>query len=91
MLFFSLWPNGGGFATYADGLESLRLERAARAEGEVLELGRDTARHVTATLAGGLSDVPLQTHARYSREEIVAALDYAHLQRLPNSFREGVL
>ena len=20
MLFFSLWPNGGGFATYADGL-----------------------------------------------------------------------
>ena len=92
MLFFSLWPNGGGFASYADGLESLRVERAARAEmSEVIEIGRDTARHVTATLADGLSDVPLQTHARYSREEIVAALDYAHLQRLPNSFREGVL
>ena len=92
MLFFSLWPNGGGFATFADGLESLRVERAARAEmTEVIELGRDNARHVTAALPSGLSSVPLRTHARYSREEIVAALDYAHLQRLPNSFREGVL
>jgi Domain of unknown function (DUF3427). len=38
-----------------------------------------------------LASSPLRTHARYSREEIVAALDYAHLKRLPNSFREGVL
>jgi hypothetical protein len=58
---------------------------------EVIELGLDGARHMTATLTDGLSDMPLQTHGRYSREEIVAALDYAHLQRLPNSFREGVL
>ena len=34
-----------------------------------------------------LADVPLQVHARYQREEILAALDFP---RLPNSFREGV-
>jgi hypothetical protein len=38
-----------------------------------------------------MSSLPLRSHARFSREEIVAALDYAHLARLPNSFREGVL
>ena len=31
--------------------------------------------------------MPLQIHARYQREEILAALDFP---RLPNSFREGV-
>jgi hypothetical protein len=30
-------------------------------------------------------------HARYQREEVLAALDYASLERRPNSFREGVL
>ena len=38
-------------------------------------------------LEGPLADVPLQIHARYQREEILAALDFP---RLPNSFREGV-
>ena len=38
-------------------------------------------------LGGSLADVPLQVHARYQREEILAALDFP---RLPNSFREGV-
>jgi hypothetical protein len=49
------------------------------------------AQHVTSPMAQRLAASPLRTHARYSREEIVAALDYAHLKRLPNSFREGVL
>jgi hypothetical protein len=30
-------------------------------------------------------------HARYQREEVLAALDYASIDRKPNSFREGVL
>jgi len=35
---------------------------------------------------------PLRVHARYTREEIVAALDYVAIDgRKPNGFREGVL
>ncbi|HHW84067.1 MAG TPA: DUF3427 domain-containing protein, partial [Actinomycetales bacterium] len=33
----------------------------------------------------------LLTHARYRREEILAALDHATPERLPGNFREGVL
>ena len=92
MLFFSLWPGGGDFDTYNDGFIALRPEQAARAELRmVVEYAFDHAQRVTAPMAPPLASLPLRTHARYSREEIVAALDYAHLKRLPNSFREGVL
>ena len=92
MLFFSMWPNGGGFDTYADGFVALRSERAARDElGVVVENAFSHAQHVTAPLSHRLATSPLRTHARYSREEILTALDYAHLKRLPNSFQSGVL
>jgi len=92
MLFFSMWPNGGGFASYADGFAALRSESAVRDELSVIvDHSFDHAQHVTAPMPERLASSPLRTHARYSREEVVAALDYAHLKRLPNSFREGVL
>jgi superfamily II DNA or RNA helicase/HKD family nuclease len=92
MLFFTLWPNGGKFDSYSDGFEALRSEQAARDELiAVVENGLDHAQRVAAPMSRRLASSPLRTHARYSREEIVAALDYAHLERLPNSFREGVL
>lgn len=92
MLFFSLWPNGGGFDSYDDGFDALRSEPAARDELRlVVRRAFDHAQHAAARLPGRLAPSPLRTHARYSREEIVAALDYSHLGRLPNSFREGVL
>jgi hypothetical protein len=92
MLFFSLWPNGGDFESYDDGFVALRSEHAARDElNAVVTRAFDQAQHVTAPMTQRLASSPLRTHARYSREEIVAALDYAHLKRLPNSFREGVL
>jgi hypothetical protein len=92
MLFFSLWPNGGGFDAYDAGFAVLRSEGAARDElSVVIEHAFDHAQHVASPVAGRLTGSPLRSHARYSREEIVAALDYAHLKRLPNSFREGVL
>jgi hypothetical protein len=34
--------------------------------------------------------VPLRVHASYQREEILAALDYANLQRKPTSMMQGV-
>jgi superfamily II DNA or RNA helicase/HKD family nuclease len=92
MLFFSLWPDGGGFDSYADGLKALKHEPALRDELlEVIEFAMDHARHRTFHLSGRLRDLPLRVHARYSREEILAALNYANLQRRPSTFQSGVL
>lgn len=92
MLFFSLWPDGGGHATIDDGLAALRGEEATRAElRSVIDISFDAARHQAVELTGSLIDVPLRVHARYQREEVLAALGYASMARKPNSFREGVL
>ena len=92
MLFFSMWPDAGGHASYDEGLAALRREAATREETRsVIDISFDAARHLTSTLSGELADVPLLVHARYQREEILAALDYCDLSRRPNSFREGVL
>jgi superfamily II DNA or RNA helicase/HKD family nuclease len=88
MLYYSIWSDGGGHASYADGLESLRHEVATRREiSSVVDLSFEAARHVTVDLGGSLTPIPLRVHARYQREEILAALDFP---RNPNSFREGV-
>lgn len=92
MLFFSLWPDGGGFDSYDAGLEALRSEQALRDELiQVIDFSMDHARHRTLELSGQLHNIPLRVHARYQREEILAALNHASLQRRPSSFREGVL
>lgn len=93
MLFFSLFPDGGGFTSYAEGLRRLHTERAVRHDlRAVVELGLQHAAHVTQPLARDLAPRPLRVHARYTREEAVAALDYVAIGgRKPNSFREGVL
>ncbi len=92
MLFFSLWPDGGGHASFEDGLAALRREHATRAElRSVVDLSFEAARHLTIGFEYGAHAVPLQIHARYQREEVLAALGYASMSRKPNSFREGVL
>ena len=92
MLFFSLWPGGGGHETYREGLEALRQEGATRDElSAVVDLSFEAARHQAIALSGPLAQVPLRVHARYQREEVLAALGYASMSRKPNSFREGVL
>jgi superfamily II DNA or RNA helicase len=88
MLLFSLWPDGGGFESIDQGLESLRGEASTRDEiRSVVDISFESSRHETAALSGALADLPLQVHARYQREEILAALDFP---RNPNSMREGV-
>lgn len=88
MLFYSLWSDGGGHDSYDDGLAALRAEPATRLEiSAVVDLAFDAARHLGIKLEGPLGGVPLLVHARYQREEILAALDFP---RRPNSFREGV-
>jgi len=93
MLFFSLWPDGGGFDSYGAGLDALRHESALREDlRAVVGLGLHGAERVATRLPGELGMRPLKVHARYTREEIVSALDYVSIEgRKPNSFREGVL
>jgi hypothetical protein len=88
MLFYSLWYDGGGHDSYEEGLSALRAEVATRGEiASVVDISFEAARHVSTPLTGLHADLPLRVHARYQREEILAALDFP---RQPNSFREGV-
>ena len=74
------------------GLASLRAEPAVRDEiRSVVDLAFDNARHVTAPAEDRLQRLNLRVHARYQREEILAALGHATLSRVPSTFREGVL
>ncbi len=93
MLFFSLFPNGGGFASAAAGLHALKGEVVADELRQVIDIAFDNARRSTyelGSLVSGLAQVPLEVHASYSREEILAALSFASLRRTPNTMREGV-
>ncbi|WP_328296237.1 DUF3427 domain-containing protein [Kineococcus sp. NBC_00420] len=91
MLTASLVPG-----TYTDGqvgqLASVGGESAVSTElGQVVDLAFDSARRPTVELTGSLHGVPLAVHARYSRNEIVAALGLISDKRPPERFREGVL
>jgi hypothetical protein len=91
MLFFTLWPDRGGFASYDAGFTHLRRHPAVCAEAcELVDLGLDRARHVPASLGEGLQHVPLASHARYRREEILAALDWAGSERKAHGHSGGV-
>lgn len=92
MLFYSLWPNGGGYGSVAEGLRELRSELAVRRElKSVVGYSFDQAHRLTSMMVGELSDIPLAVHAHYQREEVLSAIGYSSLRRKPNSFREGVL
>lgn len=89
MLFYSLWPNGGGYQSPAHGLTALAdLQFVKDDLTAVIELGFDSSRNFT--LNDGLG-LPLAVHGSYHREEILAALGHATQERLPSHFREGVL
>jgi superfamily II DNA or RNA helicase/HKD family nuclease len=94
MLFFSMYPDGGGFADIELGLGSLAHEPAMRSElHQVVDIAFDRARRSTyslSSLSPGLTDIPLAVHGSYQREEILAALDYASIARKPSTMREGV-
>jgi hypothetical protein len=91
MLLFSLWPSGG-FESYEAGLASLHQEAAVRDEiRSVVDLAFEDTRHLATSTEGRLQGLALRVHARYQREEILAALGHASLARVPATFREGVL
>lgn len=93
MLFYSLFPNGGGFDDATAGLDVLPAEPVADEMAQVIDIAFDAARRTTFGLGSvvpDLAEVPLQLHATYSREEILAGLGFASQQRTPHTMREGV-
>jgi len=92
MLFFSAMPNGGGFSSYGEGLRALAREPAVRDElRQIIEISYANGMHLTSVPEGDLSELPLRVHARYQREEALAALGWASLDRVPTGFQTGVL
>jgi superfamily II DNA or RNA helicase/HKD family nuclease len=93
MLFYSIFPDGGGFDSVADGVEVVAGDAVADEMRQVVDIAFDSARRTTVELGNlvpALADVPLAIHASYSREEILSALDFASLRRTPSTMREGV-
>ncbi|MFP5020777.1 DUF3427 domain-containing protein [Pseudonocardia phyllosphaerae] len=92
MLFFQLWPGRGGFADYQDGFDFLRQHEAVCEEiRELMAYGLDQARHLPKPLGEGLQNVPMYSHARYRREEVLAALNWASLDRKASGHATGVV
>jgi hypothetical protein len=89
MLFFTLWPNRGGFSSYDQGLARLRAHPAVGAEvGELVAFTTDQARHVPRPL--DIPGVTLLSHASYRREEILAGIGWATWARKPHGQATGV-
>ena len=93
MLFYSLFPGGGGFTSPGEGVNALHREEIVDEMKQIIDIAFDTARRSTydvSTLEPALADVPLSLHATYSREEILAALGWTAEGRSPATMREGV-
>nr|WSX51700.1 DUF3427 domain-containing protein [Streptomyces sp. NBC_00974] len=92
MLFFALWPLGGGFSGYQEAFDALRPQHAFRDElRQVLAHDLEQTDHVPVPLADEHASLPLTVHASYSREEILPALGQSALGGfMPGHFREGV-
>ena len=93
MLFYSLYPGGGGFHSAAAGINAARGEEIADEMRQIVDIAFGAAHRSTYDLrdfASGLADVPLALHATYSREEILAALGWTAEGRSPSTMREGV-
>ncbi|MGC4999245.1 DUF3427 domain-containing protein [Streptomyces sp. DT195] len=92
MLFFNIWDNARGFASYREGLESLRPLPEFRDElRQLLTHVMERADHFPISLSGRLSQVPLKVHSAYNRSEILAALGVARFGgQMPRSFAQGV-
>ncbi|MGY5008576.1 DUF3427 domain-containing protein [Streptomyces sp. 900105755] len=93
MLFFNLWDKAGGFTSFTEGLDSLRVQQALRSElRQVLDHVMGHADHFPISLKGPHAHIPLKIHSAYNRSEILAALGVARLGgQMPGSFAQGVL
>jgi superfamily II DNA or RNA helicase len=92
MLFYCLWDNGGGFASYQEGLDALAAQPHVREEiRQVLDVAVLQSDHLPHALGPEFGDLPLKVHSSYNRSEILAALKIASLSgQKPRTFAQGV-
>lgn len=91
MLLHTLWPGGGGHAGVDAGFAHVRRHPAVCAEiAALLSVALDEARHLPRALGAAHAGVPLRSHARYRKEEILVALGWTTGGRTPDNHREGV-
>ncbi|MBT0995536.1 DUF3427 domain-containing protein [Cellulomonas sp. DKR-3] len=92
MLYFGLFPRGGPAKDYTVDLQAVAHEIVAAEElADIVAIAFDETRRAPTPLSGVGPSVPLVPHGRYQREEALAALSWATLERTPASFMEGVL
>ncbi len=92
MFWFSLWPDCGGLKSYQEGFDLLWQHPAVRDEiRQLLRVSLEATTHVARPLIGGPANSTLYTHAHYSREEVLAGLDYADFGHKPSVFVAGVV
>ena len=83
MLLFSIWPNLKVRTPY-EGLARLQDFPAVVDElCQVWDVAREHIARVTYPLLGDLARTPLRVHARYNREEMLAAIGWAHCGEKP--------
>ncbi len=91
MLYFTIWPGGGGYVDFNQGWTALLDHGEAREEMQlIIDMAFANSRRLTWP-DGELEGLPLAVHGSYQREEILAALGHAEVKRPPSHFREGVL
>lgn len=92
MLFYTLWDDAGGFASYDEGFAHLRnYPYVCHEIQQVVALGARASKRTGKSLGIELAGVPLLSHATYRREEVLAALEFGSLELGKNvSHREGV-
>lgn len=89
MLLLDLWGPAPAFETLDAALQALWSHPAIREElVQLLTVLGDTSVHTTRDAALG-PDVPLLTHARYTRQAILASVGDSTVQE-PRTWREGV-
>lgn len=91
MLFFTLWSDLGGFTSYDAGFSHLRAHRALCVEiSQLLDVAVKNINHVPRSIGAGVTGMPLYTHAHYRREEVLAAIGFANLERKARGQAGGV-
>jgi hypothetical protein len=93
MLGFTVWSNlGNVFDSFDSALGAIRGNRAFQRElSEILDLKSSSVEVVPEPLVDRLRSAPIFSHATYKREEVLAALDWASLDRSVQGAVTGVL
>lgn len=80
------------FASFAEAVELLSRYPSVLDEiPELMEAAKNYIEMLPIPLGRGLEALPLRSHARYQREELLSGLKWTSLERRPGTHREGVL